>query len=89
MVISKRVERKKERLEFLYCVLEKQREAYVSLLDGGVQSFAIGSRNLTMLDLPELWNDMQKIEQEIDELESELSGCGNKRKLVGAVPRGW
>lgn len=89
MVITKRIERKQQRLDFLYEVLEKQREAYLALLSGGVQSFTIGSRNLTMLDLPDLWGDMQKLEQEIDELESELSGCGNKRKLVGIVPRGW
>ena len=91
MVINRQIQtaRKQERLEFLYCVLETERKAYLALLEGGVKSFSIGSRELTTFDLPDLWKNIQEMEQEIAELVNEICGCGNKRKMVGVVPRGW
>lgn len=89
MVITRQMKRKQERLEFLYCVLEAERKAYLALLEGGVKSFTIGSRELTHFDLPDLWRNIQEMEQEIAELENEICGSGNTRKMVGIVPRGW
>ena len=44
----------KTRLEFRRKALEQARAAYLALLGGQVKSYAIGSRNLTRLDLPQL-----------------------------------
>ena len=41
----------KARLEFWKSALEKLREAYLALLDGGVKSYKIGNEELTRLDL--------------------------------------
>ena len=43
-----------KRLEFRRTALEQARNAYLALLSGGVKSYAIGSRNLTKFDLPQL-----------------------------------
>ena len=51
--------RKKElqdRLDFRRTALKSAQEAYTALLSGQVQSYAIGSRNLTRLDLGQLKN---------------------------------
>ena len=53
-----------------------------------MKSYAVGSRNLTRLDLPQLEETIAKLEKEIDGLEEELRG-GKRRKAVGAIPRDW
>lgn len=68
--------------------LEAANAAYIALLSGQVKSYAIGSRNLSRLDLPELENTISKLEKEIDGLEVVLRG-GKRRKAVGVVPRDW
>ncbi|NLH01173.1 MAG: hypothetical protein GX488_04605 [Clostridiales bacterium] len=78
----------KLRLEMKKKALEEANAAYISLLSGGVKSYAIGSRNLTKLDLPQLEETISKLEKEIDYLEAEISG-GKRRKAVGVVPRDW
>ena len=78
----------KTRLEFRRKALEQARAAYLALLGGQVKSYAIGSRNLTRLDLPQLEETITKLEKEIDELEAVLCG-GKRRKAVGAIPRDW
>jgi hypothetical protein len=62
--------------------------AYTALLSGQVQSYAIGSRNLTRLDLDTLKQHISTLEKEIDELEAVLQGR-SRRKAVGIVPRDW
>ena len=42
------------RLEFRRKALEQAQAAYLALLGGQVKSYAIGGRNLTRLDLPQL-----------------------------------
>ena len=76
------------RLEFKREALTKAREAYIALLDGNAQSYTIGSRSLTRLDLDKLEAHIKALENEIDELEAELAG-GKARKSVGVIPMDW
>ena len=78
---------KQERLEFRRTSLTAARAAYVALLEGQVQSYTIGSRNLTRLDLAQLKSEIADLEREIDELAALLSG-DKRRRAVGVVPRG-
>lgn len=65
-----------------------KREA--EMLSGGVQSYGIGSRNLTRYntDLAAIRDTIRELKQEIAELEAELAG-GKPRRAVGVVPRDW
>lgn len=76
------------RLELKKKALASAEEAYIALLQGGVKSYAIGSRNLTKFDIPQLEDTIAKLEKEIDGLEEQLRG-GKRRKAVGVVPRDW
>jgi cell division protein FtsB len=60
------------------------------MLSGGVQSYGIGSRNLTRYntDLAAIRDTIKQLKQEIAELEAELAG-GKPRRAVGVVPRDW
>lgn len=78
----------KARLEFRKAALKEARTAYLALLSGQVQSYAIGSRNMTKLDLSELAETVRTLEKEVDELSAVLSG-GSRRKAVGIVPCDW
>lgn len=74
------------RLESKKKALDAANAAYIALLSGQVQSYTIGSRNLTRLNLPDLEATIAKLEKEIDALEEMLRG-GKHRKAVGVVPR--
>ena len=76
------------RLKFKKEALSAAEDAYLALLKGQVQSYTIGSRNLTKFDLPELEETISKLEKEVDNLENQLAG-GSRRKMVAAVPRDW
>ena len=78
----------KRRLEFRIASLDAARSAYIALLNGQVKSYAIGSRNLTKFDLPQLEETIRKLEKEIDGLNAQLNG-GGRRKAVGVIPRDW
>ncbi|MEG1491146.1 MAG: hypothetical protein RR394_02760 [Oscillospiraceae bacterium] len=78
----------KLRLEVKKTALNEANTAYIALLSGGVKAYAVGSRNLTKLDLPQLEDTISKLEKEIDCLETEISG-GTRRKAVGVVLRDW
>ena len=75
-----------EKISFRREALTAAREAYKALLSGQVQSYAIGSRNLTRLDLEKLKTEINELEKEIDELTAKLNG-GYRRRAVGVVPR--
>lgn len=77
-----------KRLESRKKALEEADAAYIALLSGQVQSYAIGTRNLTRLNLSELKKHISTLEKEIDELEAVLRG-GSRRKAVGIIPRDW
>jgi len=74
---------KRERLE-----LYLKREA--EMLSGGVQSYGIGSRNLSRYntDLAAIRAAIKELEDDIAALEALLNGQ-RPRKAVGVVPRDW
>lgn len=76
------------RLEFWQTALTQAREAYISLLDGGVKSYTLRNRLLTRLDLPDLFKEIQEMEKKVDELEALLEG-GSARRAVGVIPMDW
>lgn len=77
-----------ERIDFRKAALKAARIAYTTLLSGQVQSYAIGSRNLTRLDLEKLKNEIDELEKEIDELTAKLNGKATRR-AVAVIPRDW
>lgn len=76
------------RLGFWREALTALRKAYLALLDGGVKSYTLKDRELTMLDMPSLIKEIKEAEQKVDELEALASG-GKRRKAVGIIPRDW
>lgn len=76
----------KARLEFRRAALTELRKAYLALVNGQVQSYTIGSRNLTKLDLTKLKDEIDAMEKEVDELAA-LAAGRTRRKAVGVVPR--
>lgn len=81
--IEAALEVKRQRLALYY-----KREA--EMLDGGVQSYGIGSHNLARYntDLASIRAAIKELEDEIAELEGAASG-EKPRKAVGVVPRDW
>lgn len=74
------------RITFRKAALTDLRKAYLALVDGQVQSYTIGSRNLTRFDLTKLKDEITAMEKELDALEA-LANGGNRRKAVGVIPR--
>lgn len=81
--IETKIKDKRERLE-------AYRNRELEILKGGVQSYGIGSRNVARynVDLASIRTAIEKLENEIAELEAMLCG-GKPRKAVGVVPRDW
>ena len=81
--IVKQLETKRDRLA-IYLARETE------MLTGGVQSYGIGSRNLTryQTDLSNIRAAIKELEADIALLEGRLSGL-SARKAVGVVPRDW
>ncbi len=79
--IEAKIKDKKERLE-------AYRDRELEILKGGVQSYGIGSRNVTRynVDLASIRAAINELEKEVAELEA-LLRCGNARKAVGVIPR--
>lgn len=74
------------RITFRRTALADLRKAYLALVDGQVQSYTIGSRNLTRFDITKLKEEITAMEKELDSLEALASG-GRRRKAVGVIPR--
>lgn len=74
---------KRERLSYYY---KRERE----MLDGGVQSYGIGTRNLTRYntDLREIRAAIKTLEEEVAALEGMQAGQ-SARRAVGVVIRDW
>lgn len=81
-------ERLKKRIEVKEKALDAAYLAYQSLMEGNVQRYVLGSRELTKLDLEKLGKEITKMENELEELESLLNG-GARRKAVAVIPRDW
>lgn len=56
------------------------------MLNGGVQSYGIGTRNAARYQ-----TDLAEIRKAIKEMESEIEALSNKsqRRAVGVIPRDW
>ena len=86
--------RKKERIENklkdLRDRLALYRKREKEMLDGGVQSYGVETRNLSRYntDLSTVRKAIKEIENEIAELEDQLDGI-KPRRAVGVVPRDW
>lgn len=78
----------KTRIAFHKTAAQKLRAAYLALADGGVQSYTIGTRSLSKLDLFKILDEIKAHEKAIDSLEGQLGG-GKARKAVGVLPRDW
>lgn len=76
------------RLKFHTTARDAAQTAYIALLNGQVQSYSIGSRNLTKLDLGRLREEITYHQKEIDGLIEEMNGR-KRRRAVGVVPRDW
>ena len=81
--IKQKIEVKRARLS---AYLDREAE----MLTGGVQSYGIGSRNLTryQTDLSNIRAAIKELEKEIELLEAQLTGRSSRRAL-GVVPRDW
>lgn len=79
--LQKQIETKRTRLDLYY-----KREA--EMLDGGVQSYGLGTRNATRYntDLATVRSAIKELETAIAELEAKLEGK-KPRKTVGIIPR--
>lgn len=76
------------RLEFRQAALDEARAAYLDIMRGRAQSYAIGTRNITKHNISDLWDIITDLEKEVDGLKAALNG-GKKRKAVGVVLRDW
>lgn len=81
--IKEKLEEKKARRS---AYLDRETE----MLTGGVQSYGIGSRNLTryQTDLSNIREAIKELDKEIERLENQLSGRASRR-AIGVVPRDW
>lgn len=77
-----------KRLIFRQEMLDDLREALRALVKGGAKSYRIHNRELTRFDIPALTEEIRKMEEEVDALESQLEGC-KARKAFGILPRDW
>lgn len=68
--------------------LDELQAAYTALVKGGVKSYRIHNRELTRFDLPNLMDEIRKMEAEIDALEALLADQ-RPRKAVAVVIRDW
>ena len=81
----------REQIEYQLSIKRNRLELYLKreaeMLDGGVQSYGIGSRNLARYN-----TDLGSIRAAIKQLEAALEAALNgekPRKAVGVVPRDW
>lgn len=81
--LEKKLDQKRKRLE-------AYRSRELEMLTGGVQSYGIGSRNLTRYntDLAQIREALDKLETEVAELEGLLDGR-RPIKTVAVIPRDW
>lgn len=77
---KEKLKKKKNRLEMYY-------QAEEAIL-GGAQSYSLGTRSLTRANLADIRTMIDKLEDEVSELESIVNGS-KPRKAFAVVPRDW
>lgn len=77
-----------DRIAFRKAALKELYAAYIGLVNGRAQSYTIGSRTLTRLDLTDLGDEIRELEDEIDELEATAAGTGG-RQVIPIIPMDW
>lgn len=79
-------QQKKEKANRLRDRLDLYYKREEEMLNGGVQSYGIGTRNATRYQ-----TDLTAIRNAIKEMEDEIAALENKsqRRAVGVVPRDW
>lgn len=77
-----------ERRNYYSQVSKKLQDAILKLLDGGVKSYTIDNRQLTRYDVPQLQDELERIEKKIDELDA-LIEARRPRAAFGVVIRDW
>ena len=73
-------------LDFHKTAKERLQAAYLALAEGGVQSYTIGSRSLTKLDMEKIRTEIAAHNKAITELTAALNG-GRRIRAVGIIPR--
>ncbi|MEA4919305.1 MAG: hypothetical protein VB078_00055 [Clostridiaceae bacterium] len=88
--MSTKTERIRERVTQTEERLTAYRARELEMLNGGVQSYGVGTRNLTRYntDLAAVRDTIAELENKLDELYAQL-GTGSPRKAVAVVPRDW
>lgn len=76
----------RERLEYHKQLLAEYRAAYMALVSGRAQEYAIGDRSLKKIDIYDLRKGIEEEEKKVDELTEALNGR-KPRKAFGIVPR--
>lgn len=81
--MKRTLKNKKERLEMYY---SREKE----MLEGGVQSYGLGTRSATRYntDLAQIRAAIKELEAEISKLEGILNGT-RRRRTVGIIPRDY
>lgn len=79
-------QQKEEKIAQLRKRLELYYKREEEMLNGGVQSYGLGTRSATryQTDLSTIRNAIKELEEEIASLESK-----SKRRAVGVIPRDW
>lgn len=87
-LIMTKIERYKKQLQEKQERLQLYRDMEVKMLTGGAQSYSLGSRSKTNynMSLSEIRTAIQKLEEEIEELEGLISGKSS-RKVMSIIPR--
>jgi len=88
MTNQAKIERYKKELEVKETRLKNLLEMEERMLTGSAQSYSLGSRSKTnySMSLSEIGEAIDKLEEEIRELENLISGARN-RKVVSVIPR--
>lgn len=88
--MSTKSDRIRERVTQTEERLTAYRARELEMLSGGVQSYGVGTRNLTRYntDLGAVRDTIAELENKLDELYAQL-GTGRPRKAVAVVPRDW
>ena len=77
-----------ERRKYYSQLSEKLQDAILKLLDGGVKSYTIDNRQLTRYDVPQLEDELERIEKKMDALDAIIEGR-RPRAAFGVVIRDW